>query len=73
MMPKINGLDVCAKIKEIKNIKANSKYELFEPFFVIEDSRNKRLSSTGLGLTIVKRILDEFFEFKIEFPIKKRL
>lgn len=68
-----------------KNIKANSKYELFEPFFVIEDSRNKRLSSTGLGLTIVKRILDkhnlnydinlenEFFEFKIEFPIKKRL
>ncbi|MCQ6335056.1 MULTISPECIES: sensor histidine kinase [Bacillus cereus group] len=32
--------------------------KIWEPFFVLESSRNKNISGTGLGLAIVKSILD---------------
>lgn len=64
--------------------KANPKIEkdvenLWEPFYVVEKSRNKQLSGTGLGLSLVKEILDahnlnygikfknEHIEFFMEF------
>lgn len=33
---------------------------IWEPFYVGEDSRNKTLSGTGLGLTIAKKIADQY-------------
>ncbi|CEN77573.1 sensor histidine kinase [Paraclostridium sordellii] len=43
--------------------KANPNIEkelekIWEPFYVLEKSRNKQLSGTGLGLSLVKEILD---------------
>ncbi|CEO21863.1 sensor histidine kinase [Paraclostridium sordellii] len=32
--------------------------KIWEPFYVLEKSRNKQLSGTGLGLSLVKEILD---------------
>lgn len=63
--------------------KANPNIEkelekIWEPFYVLEKSRNKQLSGTGLGLSLVKEILDshnlkygikfnnEYIEFFIE-------
>ncbi|CEO22374.1 sensor histidine kinase [Paraclostridium sordellii] len=52
--------------------------KIWEPFYVLEKSRNKQLSGTGLGLSLVKEILDshnlkygiklnnEYIEFFIE-------
>lgn len=57
--------------KELDNI--------WQPFYVLEKSRNKQLSGTGLGLSLVKEILEshnfnygtrlenEYLEFFIEF------
>ncbi|RGX07468.1 sensor histidine kinase [Paraclostridium sordellii] len=64
--------------------KANPNIEkelekIWEPFYVLEKSRNKQLSGTGLGLSLVKEILDshnlkygikfnnEYLKFFIEF------
>jgi signal transduction histidine kinase len=33
--------------------------QIWEPFYVIEQSRSKQLSGTGLGLSIVKAVLDK--------------
>ncbi|CEN82972.1 sensor histidine kinase [Paraclostridium sordellii] len=53
--------------------------KIWEPFYVLEKSRNKQLSGTGLGLSLVKEILDshnlkygikfnnEYLKFFIEF------
>lgn len=41
---------------------------IWEPFYVLESSRNKQLSGTGLGLSIVRAILqkhDSTFGFSI--------
>lgn len=51
------------KIKfSIKNLSYNLKEEnlnaLWEPFYVVEESRNKELSGTGIGLSIVASILE---------------
>ncbi|MGL5530952.1 MAG: sensor histidine kinase [Culicoidibacterales bacterium] len=35
--------------------------KIWEPFYVVEDSRNKNLTGTGLGLSIVKAILDAHY------------
>lgn len=56
--------------------------EIWQPFYVGEESRNKELSGTGLGLPIVKKIAEQFqytvactihdakITFEINFPIK---
>lgn len=56
--------------------------EIWQPFYVGEQSRNKELSGTGLGLPIVKKIAEQFqytvactihdakITFEINFPIK---
>lgn len=39
-----------------------------EPFYVLEKSRNKQLSGTGLGLSLVKEILDSYnLKYGIKF------
>lgn len=43
----------------IENVKEEHLKQLWEPFYVVEQSRNKLLSGTGLGLSIVKTILDK--------------
>lgn len=55
---------------------------IWQPFYVGENSRNKELSGTGLGLPIVKKIADQFhysilcnqnghdISFEIVFPVK---
>lgn len=40
---------------------------LWEPFYVLEKSRNKQLSGTGLGLSLVKEILDSH---KLDYGVK---
>ncbi|MCC0653958.1 sensor histidine kinase [Clostridioides sp. ES-S-0001-03] len=41
--------------------------DIWKPFYVLEKSRSKELSGTGLGLTIVKTILEENnFRYKVE-------
>ena len=40
---------------------------LWEPFYVVEESRSKELSGTGLGLSIVKEILEAH---KIEYGVE---
>ncbi|OXX83586.1 hypothetical protein AVM15_09950 [Paraclostridium benzoelyticum] len=52
---------------------------IWKPFYVLEKSRNRQLSGTGLGLGLVKEILDaqkltygtklknDYIEFFIEF------
>ncbi|MDV9958159.1 hypothetical protein RHJ81_10365 [Clostridioides difficile] len=38
-----------------------------KPFYVLEKSRSKELSGTGLGLTIVRTILEENnFRYRVE-------
>ncbi|MGL6009263.1 MAG: HAMP domain-containing sensor histidine kinase [Culicoidibacterales bacterium] len=40
--------------------------KIWEPFYVVEDSRNKNLTGTGLGLSIVKAILDaHYMEYEL--------
>ncbi|MEW9500318.1 sensor histidine kinase [Jeotgalibacillus marinus] len=47
------------RIKNGSNIQKTEKLEqIWEPFYVIEASRNKKVSGTGLGLAIVKSILN---------------
>ena len=43
----------------ISNYDEKTKNKIWEPFYVIESSRNKELSGTGLGLSIVKIILEK--------------
>lgn len=53
-----NGID-CDMEDEIENI--------WKPFYVLEKSRSKELSGTGLGLTIVRTILEENnFRYRVE-------
>lgn len=52
-----NGISECAK-SEINNV--------WTPFYVFEKSRNKNLSGTGLGLPIIKSILENH---KLEFGL----
>ena len=40
-------------------VNENNIKKLWEPFYVIEESRNKELSGTGIGLSIVSSILDK--------------
>ncbi|PHC46867.1 two-component sensor histidine kinase, partial [Bacillus pseudomycoides] len=40
--------------------------KIWEPFYVLEASRNKEISGTGLGLAIVKSILERHgFEYGV--------
>ncbi|WP_254171814.1 hypothetical protein [Clostridioides difficile] len=40
---------------------------MWKPFYVLEKSRSKELSGTGLGLTIVRTILEENnFRYRVE-------
>ncbi len=40
---------------------------IWKPFYVLEKSRSKELSGTGLGLTIVRTILEENnFRYRVE-------
>ncbi|MEG2786978.1 MAG: HAMP domain-containing sensor histidine kinase [Romboutsia sp.] len=52
-----------------------SEYDLlniWNPFYVLEKSRNKRLSGTGLGLSLVKEILEAHnFEYGVELHDEK--
>ncbi|WP_270504727.1 sensor histidine kinase [Paraclostridium sordellii] len=42
--------------------------KIWEPFYVLEKSRNKQLSGTGLGLSLVKEILDSYnLKYGIKF------
>lgn len=38
---------------------SNNLQHIWQPFYVLEESRNKHLSGTGLGLAIVKAILEK--------------
>lgn len=40
--------------------------KIFQPFYIIEKSRNKKISGTGLGLPLVKKIIEKQ-DGKIEF------
>ena len=61
----------------VNNVRKEDIEKLWEPFYVVEKSRNKDLSGTGLGLTITKGILDvhkfeygvDVYDSKIEFYI----
>lgn len=61
----------------IRNYNKEDINKIWEPFYVIEESRNKKLSGSGLGLSIVKEILEKHnFKYgskldnnKIEFYI----
>ncbi|MCK2003620.1 HAMP domain-containing histidine kinase [[Brevibacterium] frigoritolerans] len=57
-----NDLDGSLKF-EIKNkttkVKEEHLQNIWDSFYVIEDSRNKEISGTGLGLAIVANILDK--------------
>lgn len=46
-----NGVDEQFKEEELRNI--------FNPFYVMDSSRNKEISGNGLGLAIVRAILDK--------------
>ncbi|WP_177199298.1 sensor histidine kinase [Clostridium frigidicarnis] len=60
---KINHINKGKISFSIKNktyrINENNIKKLWEPFYVIEESRNKELSGTGIGLSIVSSILDK--------------
>ncbi|NTU21209.1 HAMP domain-containing histidine kinase [Brevibacillus sp. HB1.2] len=43
----------------VGRIDAAQLKQIWEPFYVIEQSRSKQLSGTGLGLSIVKAVLDK--------------
>lgn len=52
--------------KNIISIKDNGisipdemKYLIFEPFFRVDKSRNRKIAGSGLGLSTVKTILDK--------------
>ncbi|TVX94722.1 HAMP domain-containing histidine kinase [Paenibacillus agilis] len=47
----------CSIKNGVESIDAKQLDFLWEPFYVVEQSRNKQLSGTGLGLSIVKTIL----------------
>ncbi|MBD8497221.1 sensor histidine kinase [Paenibacillus arenosi] len=47
----------CSIKNGVDSLDANQLDFLWEPFYVVEQSRNKQLSGTGLGLSIVKTIL----------------
>ncbi len=61
----------------INNYDEKEMNRIWEPFYVIETSRSKNLSGAGLGLSIVKTILDQhpfshgfnLYEKEIEFYI----
>ncbi|WFD11185.1 sensor histidine kinase [Tepidibacter hydrothermalis] len=61
----------------IRNYNKEDINKIWEPFYVIEESRNKKLSGTGLGLAIVKEILEKhnleygyrLYDNQIEFYI----
>ncbi|MFS0783703.1 sensor histidine kinase [Bacillus sp. 1P06AnD] len=48
--------------------------QLWEPFFVGEESRSKELSGTGLGLSIVRAILEQHHaHYAIRMPAEQRI
>ncbi|MGE6613652.1 ATP-binding protein [Peribacillus sp. NPDC076916] len=50
--------EIVFQIKNGTNVQQTEKIEkIWEPFYVLEASRNKKASGTGLGLAIVKSIL----------------
>lgn len=52
-------------------IQIDSIHLLFEPFYRFDSSRNKESGGTGLGLYIVKQIVDKN-DWDIELDIAKR-
>ncbi|SIS13026.1 hypothetical protein SAMN05878482_11710 [Peribacillus simplex] len=51
--------EIVFQIKNGSNIQKTEKVEqIWDPFYVLEASRNKKVSGTGLGLAIVKSILN---------------
>ncbi|WP_175495567.1 HAMP domain-containing sensor histidine kinase [Bacillus sp. UNCCL81] len=73
--------EILFKIKNETNLKNSTQIkQMWEPFYVMEASRNKHLTGTGLGLAIVKSILyrhhlkhdveliDGNIQFSIHFP-----
>ncbi|WP_194191276.1 sensor histidine kinase [Clostridium chrysemydis] len=57
------------KIRNGNREKVSNTDDLIKPFYVINKSRNKELSGTGLGLTIVNNIC-KAHEFKLEINSK---
>lgn len=53
---------VCIRVKDtgVGISKENLKH-IFDDFFRVEDEKTKKISGTGLGLTIAKRIVDSHF------------
>lgn len=75
---KNDGLEVMFSIKNgINSVQKKELEQIWEPFYVLETSRDKKLAGTGLGLSIVKTILEKhdfkyglhFDENQIEFYI----
>ncbi|MGL5694476.1 MAG: histidine kinase dimerization/phospho-acceptor domain-containing protein [Peptostreptococcaceae bacterium] len=51
----------------VESVNKEEIYNMWKPFYVLEESRSKELSGTGLGLSIVKEILDAHkFEYGID-------
>lgn len=56
----LNKNETCISIKDKgKGINEEEKKKIFEPFYKIDKSRDKKIKGYGLGLSIVKKILDE--------------
>ena len=78
-----NGLGILT-VKNKGEIAENDLHHLFEPFYRHDKSRNRHSGGSGLGLFIVKNILDrhqfeyeltheeEFVVFTIKFPVERK-
>lgn len=73
-----NNDEIFLSISNPTNIEDKAEINnIWKPFYVLEKSRSKELSGTGLGLSVVKEILEshkfeygvELYEKKIEFYI----
>lgn len=73
-----NNYEIFLSVSNLTNIKDKAEIDnIWKPFYVLEKSRSKELSGTGLGLSVVKEILEahkfeygvDLYEKKIEFYI----